>query len=572
VSQADDGVVPGKRLIRVEGDKSQSLVERVSSRVHALAWRTPIHRFRLRGRHSLQLLGVPVDPVEGMVRAGGAMLDGQIVWRGESVAIADYDFRARTMSAAFSDHLQSFAWLRDLAAGGPRNRVAPIAELLARRWVDAFGKQLHEAAWRPDLWGRRILFWGAHAPLILSSDDGDYRSRLLNALARGARHLDASADKAAPGLPRVAAWAGVVAAGLLIPGGEHRLSHGERGLERALKAALHDDGGVVSRSPVEQIDLVDLLSLLRRFYEMREQRPATSLTDALQRAVPALLGLTMGDSGLSSWQGDAPIDAGRIDAVVAASAMRVRPLRQAHDWGYQRLSMGHSRIVLDAAPPPISRFAKGACASTLAIEMSDGPWRLIVNCGGGGGASNALQPSLAQALRSTAAHSTLTLDDSNSTAIHPDGSIGKGVSAVEHDRREGVHGSVIDASHDGYVRRYGFEHRRHVALSPDGREVRGEDMLLPEGRSRRAKEIDYAIRFHLAPGVEISATADGVGALLRISGGALWRFRVVGGEVSVEDSLWIDPRGRPQKTRQIVIAGPVPAQGIEVKWVLTRSN
>ncbi len=32
------------------------------------------------------------------------------------------------------------------------------------------------------------------------------------------------------------------------------------------------------------------------------------------------------------------------------------------------------------------------------------------------------------------------------------------------------------------------------------------------------------------------ATADGSGALLRIAGGALWRFRVTGGEVGIEDS------------------------------------
>ena len=41
---------------------------------------------------------------------------------------------------------------------------------------------------------------------------------MLNTLARGARHLDANADKAAAGLDRVTAWCGVVAAGLLFAG------------------------------------------------------------------------------------------------------------------------------------------------------------------------------------------------------------------------------------------------------------------------------------------------------------------------------------------------------------------
>ena len=64
------------------------------------------------------------------------------------------------------------------------------------------------------------MFWTAHAPLILSSTDLVYRSLVLNTLARGARHIDRGADKLPPGAPRVAALCGVVAAGVLIPGGD----------------------------------------------------------------------------------------------------------------------------------------------------------------------------------------------------------------------------------------------------------------------------------------------------------------------------------------------------------------
>jgi len=59
-----------------------------------------------------------------------------------------------------------------------------------------------ESGWRADLAARRILFWMAYAPLILSSSDLVYRSAVLNGIARAARHLDRSADKAPLGLPR----------------------------------------------------------------------------------------------------------------------------------------------------------------------------------------------------------------------------------------------------------------------------------------------------------------------------------------------------------------------------------
>ena len=59
-------------------------------------------------------------------------------------------------------------------------------------------------AWAPHLWGERILFWSAYAPYILSSTDTGYRSALLNTLARGARHIEANAEKAPTGLDRIA--------------------------------------------------------------------------------------------------------------------------------------------------------------------------------------------------------------------------------------------------------------------------------------------------------------------------------------------------------------------------------
>ncbi|HWW64203.1 MAG TPA: heparinase II/III family protein [Sphingomonadaceae bacterium] len=569
--EAPDGIEPGKRLIRVASDQGLSLAERLANHLHRLAWRTPLHSLRLRGRYPLKLLGVPDDPIPGDGAAGMALLKGAISHGGETIAIAELDFGRLGASPALADHLQSFAWLRDLSTAGPREITAPVAERLVRKWLAAHANQVNEAGWRPDLWGRRILFWTAYAPLILSSNDLVYRSAVLNGLARGARHLDRGADKAALGLPRIAAWAGVITAGLLIPGGELRLAHGEAGLARALSLSLYGDGGLASRSPVGQLELVELLSQLRAAYHARRRDPPETLITALARAVPALLGVTLGDGGLSSWQGAAPIGRARVAAAVEASGVRTRPLRQARDWGYQRLSCGQTVIVLDAAPPPASRLGAGGCASTLAFELSDGPHRLIVNCGGAGGMT-ALPAELASALRTTAAHSTLVVAESNSTAIHADGSLGRGVGEVELDRQEGEGGSRLEVSHDGYVRRQGFLHRRHLVLSGDGRELRGEDVLLPAGRRRHGASSAFVIRFHLAPGVEVTSTADGQGALLRLEDGPVWQFRCRGGALSSEDSLWIDPQGQPRASAQLVVTGDAPAGGADVAWLLKRAG
>ena len=523
------------------------------------------------GRQPLRLVAVPRDHVLGDRARGDALLAGKLLLGNESVALADIDFADVGTQGPLAREVQSFSWLRDLAASASRERGARLAEAIAGRWLIAHGTRIDEA-WAPELWGERILYWTAYAPYILSSRDAGYRSALLNTLARGARHLDGASDKAAPGLPRITAWSGALVAALTLQGGLSRLSRSESGLMRALAAAQFEDGGLMSRSPQGQMQLVDRLAMVRAAYFAAKQAVPDTLENAAAAALAALHGVTMGDGALSSWQGGNPGDPARLAALVEGCGLRARPLRAARGWGYQRLSALGTIIVVDAAPPPPPRMAAMGCASTLALEMSDGAQRLVVNCGGPGPVPTALPDELVQALRTTAAHSTLVLDDTNSTAILPDGSLGKGVADVTIERSEDNDCSRLEASHDGYVKGFGLVHQRRLSLGNDGKEVRGEDRLQPKGRRKIREAAPYAIRFHLAPGVEATVTADGMGAILRSSGAPPWNFRCRGAMLQIEESLFIDGQGRPVPTLQLVVVGEISGVGGEIAWQFRRSS
>lgn len=567
VPPLDDTIEPGKRLIRLPADKGLSLGDRVANAITRLTWRTPLHALRLKGRFPLKLLGVPADPVPGDTRAGTAIRAGHFLHRGLKLPLGELDFATLNVAPTFADYLHSFAWLRDLAATGSRADGAPIAEAVVRHWLGTHGEAVSEPAWKADNTAWRILFWASHAPLILSSSDLIYRSAVLNHLARAARHLDRAADKTRPGTGQMVAWVGIVAASLLMPGGEPRQVFGEAGLRKVLETSFYADGGNISRSPQAQLDAIMALSMLVKIYDMRRMEVPPFVQEVLARAVPALLGLLHSDGGMGSWQGSGATSAATIQAIVDASGVRTRPLKQARDWGYQRLVANKVVLLADAAPPPIARVTEAGCASTLAFELSDGAERIVVNCGGAALTGATIPADLARGLRTTAAHSTLILADSNSTAILSNGSLGKGVTEVELDRRETPQGSRLEMSHDGYARRHGLIHRRLLILSPNGRELRGEDLLLPAPRTRRKGEKGFALRFHLGPHISASLTADKLGALLRINGGPLWQFRTSEGGLEVEQSLWVDGEGRPHPTEQLVVTGTAPAGGASIGWI-----
>jgi uncharacterized heparinase superfamily protein len=309
-----------------------------------------------------------------------------------------------------------------------------------------------------------------------------------------------------------------------------------------------------------------LLSLLRQCYLVRKKDIPDYLSDALGRTVPALLGLTHADGGLGAWQGSAHISGETIDAIVAASAVRARPQRQALNWGYQRVAAHNSVLLFDAGPPPLAKQSPAGCASTLAFEFSHQSHRIIINCGGSALVGASIPASLARGLRTTAAHSTLCLDDTNSTAILPGGQLGKGVGEVGFDRRDIDKATRIDANHDGYANTFGFSHSRLIILRSDGLELRGEDTLLPHGKVKPRDKVPCQIRFHLGPDIEIAAGENQQALVLRLADGTSWLFFATSGEIQVDDSLWVDENGRPHPSRQLIIASHTDKGGLSIGW------
>ena len=243
-------------------------------------------------------------------------------------------------------------------------------------------------------------------------------------------------------------------------------------------------------------------------------------------------------------------------------------------WGYHRIAAARSVLIVDTTPPPLARHARFACASTLAFEFSSGMHRIVVNCGGAEAAGGAVPPDLECGLRASAAHSALTLDDTNSTAILPRGRIGGGVAAVSVERgriedASGASATRLVASHDGYVRRYGFVHHRTLVLATDGRTLEGEDRLEPEKKKGRRNKAALAIRFHLGPDVTCYPLPRHRGAQLVLPDGSAWEFRAPDGVVSIEDSIWVDGAGRPVAIRQLVLSDSIGRMGGSYVWSFT---
>ena len=336
----------------------------------------------LSSRTPSRLLGAVASPLPGDQVAGTAFRAGHLLVNGLKAPLEQLDVGPNArLTPPFTQVVHGFEWLRDLSSSASREQAAPGARAQFDRWVAANRAPGKGPAWTVENAGRRLLNWLVHLSL-LAGEGAIQRDVFLKQIGLTARWLDRHVRSADDKHGEVVGWAAIVAAGLLLSDGRARRIYGEAGLFQALGELVSDDGGVLSRSPLDQMDALAILIDLKACYEaVSEQVPAV-LDTMLALLVPPLLALRHGDGGLGSWQGAGACRAEQVDALLAASGVRARPGKDMREWGYQRIPARGAVLQFDAAPPPKARHARAGCASTLAFEFSCGEQRLIVNCGG----------------------------------------------------------------------------------------------------------------------------------------------------------------------------------------------
>jgi uncharacterized heparinase superfamily protein len=535
---------------------------------------SPVYRLALAGKAPTGLAAVPPDPWPGDAQAGAQLLQGLFSHAGHVERVDAPGGEHPGAPPAWIAFVNSFDWLRDLrAVGGDSARRQ--ARALVAGWIDRNAVWNGES-WAPEVLGARVANWIGQHDFFLASADDALRARVFDSLARQMRHLRRAVPGRVAGADLIAAIKGLVYGGLCLPGLEPAAERGLRLLERELPGQVAPDGGHVERSPTRQLQvlrhLIDIRACLRT-----ARRPVPELLQhTIDRMAPALRFFRHGDGGLALFNDSREGEGILIDTVLGQADARGRPLKSAPHVGFERLTAGRSCILLDCGPPPPPGLDAHAFAGTLSFEMSVGRERLVVNCG----ASPAGTAAWRGALAATAAHSTLTLDDTNLAAVKEQGGIGRRPHRVEAERQDNNGAVLVDASHDGYRDGFGLIHRRRLYLADGGEDLRGEDTLEPAGGHRpgslRAGRLGagepcpFAIRFHLHPAVQAGLADDGAAALLQLPGGSLWRLRAAGAALVIEDSIYFGTGDVPQPTRQLVLRGLAPADGLTVKWALKR--
>ena len=480
-------------------------------------------------------------------------------------------FDIASPSPEWAAALHGFGWLRHLrAADTPLARAN--ARALVEEWIASRGRIESGPGWDIAAASRRLLSWLNQSPLILDGADRAFYRRFMKSLGWHARFLQRAMPVANDGRDRLLAAIALTELGLCSQGFDRLQRKSTRLLVQELTRQILPDGGHIGRSPQAIVDLLLDLLPLRQAYVARSLQVPPALVNSIDRMMPMLRLFRHSDGALALFNGMGVTAPDTVATVLAYDDARARPLTNAPHSGYQRIETGDSVVVIDTGKPPPLEFSARAHASCLAFEFSSAGSRILVNCG----APLLGRDALAAAARTTAAHNALVISDTNSSRIAGsvrgarglDGLIVSGPSSIPVKRTESPAGTVLEASHDGYERRFGLIHTRVLTLSGDGGRLDGEDRLTRSGR-KAAGAGEFAIRFHLHPQVTLARDGDEGAFVLIAPGGDAWVFRAEGQPVQVEESIFFASPDGIRATQQLVIASRA-SQMPEIRWSLTR--
>ena len=498
-----------------------------------------------------------VDPWPGDAELGRALCRGMYKAHGMTINFSgDFWMDAEDHSALrLSCH--EFGFLRDLrAAGGDQARK--LARTLVDSWIGDYDRW-NQDIWRADIMGERISMWLSFYDFFCGSADEDFQTRYYASLTKQARHLSRSLPGSLKGVALLKAAKGLIFAGFSFPGREDWILQGFEIILTELPTQILSDGGHISRSPQNLIETLQILLDLRCGLNRANLPVPEIVQHAIDRAGQALRFFRYADKKLALFHGGQEGDTVLMDALQTQSAISGKALKSLPESGFERIQLGRSLLMFDAAPIADAPADTTMHSSPLSFEFAYGKERVFVNCGGHPSAEE-----WQQVLRHTAAHTALTVDGRPAHDFKSGGHMARRHGKINVKRSETRDHCLLEAQHNAYVALNGVTHKRRIYLGDQGLDLRGEDTLTSEIAPTHG--LPAVIRFHLHPRVLATVFKEGEEVILRLPSGSGWRFCCVGGTLSLENGIYLGSGAKPVKTRQLVISTPITSGKTQVKW------
>ena len=229
-------------------------------------------------------------------------------------------------------------------------------------------------------------------------------------------------------------------------------------------------------------------------------------------------------------------------------------------------------MYFDSGSPPLHKLSKDYQSGPLSFEYSNDNNKIITNCGYGKRISKKIQ----LLSKFTSAQSTLCINDTSVVKFKKNNLINKAYGSTinnsfkifDVDRIEDKSSIKISGTHNAYLDKFGYLHKRSIKFLKKNSDIEGTDYLI---RKNGGSKVGFSIRFHLYPGINTVQTVSGKSILLQVNKNKSWIFSSENQQIKIENSLFMGG-SKAQKNQCIVIYGNTEDEDVNINWKLKKAS
>ena len=456
----------------------------------------------------------------------GIPVNGQNILKGNITPKTSLDFN-------------KFKFLRDLKSEGSI-KARTLTRSLVEGWIDE-DYNLLSKEFRSEAIVSRITSWGFNYSWFAESGKLHFQKKLLHSIALQTKYLELKLTNSKTHLEKIIIIKGIIVGQSILYEEIENIYGLLDLLEDEIQFLINPDGGHKTRSPVLQIELLRHLIEIRSVVAILKNIDAQNLNKQTIKMGQFCRSFQMPNGFFSWFHGGSIVSQDMIRQTLGRIGYKNNIFNIAEDTGFCRISNIDSLMFIDIGSK--ENTSDDTKASLFAFEFFYQKHKLISNLGE---IVNSKLRHAKNSLASSAAHSTLNIDDRNN--IDLSGVRKTKVFNIKYGKTKD--GNLLDVTHSGYELIYGVLHRRQIYVAQKKPEIKGRDEIINvENIGSIPKSAN--IRFHVYPGIKLIETRDG-SILLNHKKGFVWKLSAENQNISTQDSVMFTPEGL-LPCKQIVI-------------------
>ena len=491
------------------------------------------------------------------------LLDCIIKYEGKKKKIEDFYLNSIWTNEKINEKdykkLHSFFWLFSLDLKSSNK----ITQSIILNWIEN-NQNYNPKNWEIDTLSKRIISWLSNSKLSYENSDTIYKEQFNKNIKKQINHLINEISRSSLVDDKMIGCSAIILTGLSFKD-EKNLNYGLNLLKKIINSSFDSEGFPKSRN------IRQLIFYLKYFILIREwlKESQTEIPEYLNEII-----FYLGQAFSFTWQninqsllfnGNHIADNSDFDKYLKLHNYKFKS--EANEYGGYIILKNKSVILsADIGPSPDKKFSNDYQSGSLSFEIYYKENKLISNSG----YFQNFKHQLNSISKSTATHSTLTLDNRSSCKLKKNTD---GYLKIEKDLKilkkivvfEKNYWKII-ASHDGYIKDYGIIHERQIEFFPEANKFIGHDKLL---KKSNFKSSDFEIRFHFDPNAKITKTQEGKSILIELKNSG-WKFTCKKHLIDVETGLYFGKKNSFAENQNIFISGITQNEEQDVQWEIIK--